>query len=59
MDALGSMISYVREDEQLQLSAALHSEDLSAAHLAADVTAGVPSLEPTITWHKKPLQEAG
>ena len=43
MDALGSVISYVREDELLQLSAALFSEDLSAAHLGADVSAGVSS----------------
>lgn len=43
MDALGSIISYVREDEQLQLSAALFSEDLSAAHLGADISAGVSS----------------
>ena len=46
MDALGSVISYVREDEHLQLSAAQQSEDLSAAYLGADASAGVPSLEP-------------
>ena len=40
MNALGSVISYVREDEQLQLSAQLRFEDLSAAHLGADVSAG-------------------
>lgn len=40
MNALGSVISYVREDEQLQLSASLRSEDLSAAHLGVDVSAG-------------------
>ncbi len=44
MDALGSVISYVREDEQLQLSAALRSEDLTPAHLDADVSAGGVSL---------------
>ena len=42
MNALGSVISYVREDEQLQLSASLRSEDLSATHLGADVSAGRP-----------------
>ena len=40
MSALGSVISYVREDEQLQLSATVLSEDLSAAHIGAAAFAG-------------------
>lgn len=41
MSALGSIIAYVREDEQLQLSATVLYEDLSTPHLAVDVSAGV------------------
>ena len=54
MNALGSVISYVREDEQMQLSADLRYEDLSAAHFGADVSAGrslsdvLPLLQGTI-----------
>ena len=40
---LGSVISYVRQDEQLQQSAAQVIEDLSAAHLGGAVSAGMPS----------------
>ena len=65
MDALGSVISYVREDEQLQLSAVVLSEDLTPARLGAGVSAGVlffpwDSLETTFrlmvtgNWPKAP-----
>lgn len=51
MDALGSVTSYVREDEQLQLSAALVSEELTPAHLGTGVSAGELSLMPSdVGW---------
>ena len=40
MSALGSVVSYVREDEQLQLSSAVSYEDLSAVHLGSDASQG-------------------
>ena len=40
MSALGSVVSYVREDEQLQLSSAVSFEDLSAARLGTVVSQG-------------------
>ena len=40
MSALGSVVSYVREDEQLQLSSAVSYEDLSAAYLGSDASQG-------------------
>ena len=45
MSALGSVISYVREDEQLQLSATVLSEDLSAGQIGAAASAGMPQAE--------------
>lgn len=46
VDALGSIVSYVTEDEQLQLPAApvLLSKDLSAARMGPDLSAGVQYL---------------
>ena len=41
MSALGSVVSYVREDEQLQLSSAVSYEDLSAARLGLDASQGM------------------
>ena len=41
MSALGSVVSYVREDEQLQLSSAVSYEDLSAAHLGTVASQGL------------------
>ena len=41
MSALGSVVSYVREDEQLQLSLTVSYEDLSVAHLRSDASQGM------------------
>ena len=40
MSALGSIVSYVREDEQLQLSSAVSYEDLSSVYLGSDASQG-------------------
>jgi hypothetical protein len=45
ISALGSLISYVREDEQLQLSVTVFSEDLSAAHIGVAASAGMSRAE--------------